>query len=105
MAAIQKTITLTGRSAAEIYELLARDLETWSKHSALPGIKIEPHPQEQTVRLQSQWVNANFRCFDGQIQVQAELSWMARPFRSKIEAQLDKWVQHLKQPRQPGQPQ
>jgi hypothetical protein len=58
----------------------------------LPNAKLTHDPAKKEIRLKAPMVEAVLSCTDGQLNLEAQLGLLAMPFRSKIDEQVNKWV-------------
>lgn len=92
MPAYNKKVTVPGKSAQELYEKITQDIDQMIAKWGLPNAKLTRDPAKKQIQLKAPMVEAVLSCTDGQLNLEAQLGLLAMPFRSKIEEQVNKWV-------------
>ncbi len=92
MPAYNKKVRVPGKSANELYEKISKDIEHMVAKWGLPNAKLSRDDAKKQVLLKAPMVDATLSCVDGEIRLDAQLGLLAMPFRSKIDEQVDKWV-------------
>ena len=93
MPAYSKTVKVPGRSAHDLYEKISRDIDQMSqKWGVAQKMELSRDPEKRQIYLKSSMVSATLTCTEGCLVLEAKLSLLAAPFRSKIDEQIDRWV-------------
>lgn len=92
MPSYTRKVGVSGKSAQELYDKLASEIERFIEKASIGKCDIDRNPQSRVVSLKSSMFSATLRCEEGEIVLDAKLSLLAAPFRSKIDEGIDKWV-------------
>jgi hypothetical protein len=92
MPGYSKSVKIPGKSSQELYDKVSSEIERLMEKVTLGKFDIERDPGEKAVHLKSSMVSATLTCSDGSIELDAKLSLMALPFKSKIDEGIDRWV-------------
>ena len=85
MPSYAKKIPVPGKSSTELYEKVSSSVDRFVEKSNMPGCEIQRDAAAHSVTLKHSMVTATVRCTDGTIEVDAKLSFLAAPFKSKID--------------------
>lgn len=93
MPAYTKTVKVPGLTAQDLFEKISKDIGPMiEKWGVSQGIELTRDPANRQVYLKSSLVSATLTCTEGCMVLDAKLSLLAMPFRSKIDEQIDRWV-------------
>lgn len=81
-----------GKSAQELYQVLARDLERFLKKTPLGQFEIHHTPEKCEVFAESSLFSATISCQDGLIKLDGQLGLLAMAFKPKIDDAIDRWL-------------
>lgn len=93
MPAYTKTVKIPGRSAQDLYEKISQDIDRMVERWGVSGkMELSRDPDRRQLFLKSSMVSATLTCSEGSMVLDAKLSLLAVPFRSKIDEQIDRWI-------------
>jgi hypothetical protein len=92
MPAYNKKVSVPGKSAQELYDKIAMDIDQLVSKWGLPNAKLTRDAAKRQIHLKAPMVEAVLSCVEGEVRLDAQLGLLAMPFRSKIDEQVDKWV-------------
>lgn len=93
MPAYNKTVKLPGRSSQELYDRVSKQIdELVEKWGLADKMELRRDPEKKQVNLKHSMVSATLSCTEGQMSLDAKLSLMAMPFRSKLDEQIETWI-------------
>lgn len=92
MPSYSRTIKLQGRTSSELYEKVAGDIERFLSKVPLGKLEINRDSGSKTVKVKSSMAEAELVCKEGEICLNAKLSLLAAPFRSKLDDGIDQWL-------------
>jgi len=94
MPKYERNIPIPGRSQDEIYEKISGGIDRFlSGDTARWGqFQIERNPEKKEVSLKSKFATATLICRAAEVELDANLSFIALPFRSKIDESIDRWL-------------
>lgn len=93
MPSYSRQIQIPGKSAAELYEKIAADIERVMTKASVGKLDVSKDPAKKQVSVKSSMFSAVLSCEDGKVSLNGSLSLLATPFRSKIDEGIDRWVQ------------
>jgi Putative polyhydroxyalkanoic acid system protein (PHA_gran_rgn) len=91
MPSYTRKVSLPGKNASELYEQASLSIDRFVSKAAVK-FDIQRVPEKKEIHLKSSMATARLICTDGVMEVEAKLSLMATPFRSKIDEGIDKWI-------------
>lgn len=92
MPKYSRTIPIPGKSARDLYDRVAADIENFISKTPIGKYEIDRDAAARKVRFKSQMASATLTCNEGSIQLDAELSLLAAPFRPKLDEGINKWL-------------
>ena len=96
MPSYRKVAELPGKSAADLYKKVSEGLTGLEATlQSVPGgadARTEHDASAHKVTIFSKFINATLVCHEGRIELNGALSWIAMPFKSKIDEVLDRWL-------------
>lgn len=92
MPSYSRTIQIQGRSSQELYDRVAGDIEKFLSKVPLGKLEINKDVGSKTVKVKSSMAEAELICKEGEICLNAKLSLLAAPFRSKLDDGIDQWL-------------
>lgn len=93
MPSYSREIKIPGRTSQDLYDLVSRDIDRFADKAAQFGkFEIDRNPGAKSVSLKSSMVTATLNCLEGCLKLDAKLSLLATPFRSKIDDGIDYWI-------------
>lgn len=94
MPSYSRTVPVPGKTAQELYDKVASEIDRVMNKGSLPIGKFDVHKDAtaREVHLKSSMANATLICGDGHLKLDAQLSLFAAPFRGKIDETIDRWI-------------
>ena len=93
MAKYQRTAEIPGKSADELYTIVSTAIhQFFNKTEVGEDYKVTPDPASKSFKLNSKVVKATLTCRDGKLDLDGDLSFFLLPFKSKIDAGVDRWL-------------
>jgi hypothetical protein len=93
MPSYSRKVNVPGRTAQELYDKVAADIERFLGKSSLPvKMDIDRDAERREVKVKSSMFSATLICRDAELVLDGQLSLMAMPFRSKLDEGIDKWL-------------
>lgn len=86
-------IPLAGKKAQEIYFEICKDIDQLFAKIPVGKFKVTRDDEKREIYLKSMLVNAKLICQEEYVQVEAQLSILAAPFRSKIDEGINRWIE------------
>ena len=95
MPSYSKSVKLPGKSADELYEKVAAGIERFISKTPIGDHEIQNLPEKKQVILKSKMANLTLKCSEGKLELDGSLSFMALPFRGKLDEGIDRWIQKM----------
>lgn len=94
MPSYSRTVQVPGKTAQELYDKISSEIDRVMAKGPLPIGKfdVQREPSSREVKLKSSMVSATLICGEGSLKLDAQLSLLAIPFRSKIDDGIDRWI-------------
>lgn len=93
MPSYSRRVDLPGRSAQELFDRVSGDIDRLMGQLPLGKVDVQRDAGACKVVVKTSMATATLRCLEGAMELEAALSLLATPFRSKIDAVIDSWVQ------------
>jgi hypothetical protein len=92
MPSYSRQVDVPGKSAQELYDKVATDIDRFIDKAAMGKVDVSRDPAKKQVIVKSSMLTATLFCEDGRLRLDGSLSLLATPFRSKIDEGIDRWV-------------
>ncbi len=93
MAKYSRCVSVPGKSSQALYEQLSSDIDRFLAKISIGKVEVTRDEKNKSFDVKSSLLKAVLTCQEEQILVEAELSFLAMPFRSKIDTGIDKWIE------------
>ncbi|MGZ3697909.1 MAG: hypothetical protein ACXWPM_00965 [Bdellovibrionota bacterium] len=93
MPSYSRKVEVPGKSSQELYDRISKDIERFLEKTPIGKFEITRDPSRKQVGVKSSMVTATLHCHDGLMHFDAKLSLLAAPFKSKLDAGIDHWIQ------------
>jgi len=92
MPPYQRRVKVPGKTAQELYDKISSDIDHFLSKTSLGNFTLKRFPEKQEIQLQSSMLSAMLKCTEGAISLEGQLSFLASPFKAKIDQGIDKWI-------------
>ena len=92
MASYSREINVPGKSAQELYDRISGDIDRMLEKASLGKFQIDRDPGKRELTLKGSMLSATLTCGEGKLRLDAKLSLLATPFKSKIDEGIDRWL-------------
>lgn len=93
MPSYSRRVQIPGKTSQELYHLVSESIDVFlSKAPALGKYELERDPKLFQVRLKSSIFTACLTCKDAELELDGQLSFLATPFKSKLDDGITKWI-------------
>jgi hypothetical protein len=92
MPSYTRKVEIPGKNAQELYDTVSCEIQKFIEKLSIGNFEISHNPDSKEVYLKSSMVTATLCCQDQALELDAKLSLMAAPFRSKIDQGIDRWL-------------
>lgn len=95
MASYSRKVSIPGKSSSELYDSVSKDIDHFLHQSLIGKVDIVRDPERKEVSLKGSLFSAKISCQDSTIDVNAQLSLLATPFKSKIDEGITHWISKI----------
>jgi hypothetical protein len=95
MPSYKKEVKLPGKSQQELYDLVSGSVDRFMEKSSVGKFDITRDVARKEIGIKSSLFSGTLYCTEGCLRLDASLSLMAAPFRSKIDEGIDKWISKM----------
>jgi hypothetical protein len=92
MPSYTREVRIPDHNAQELYDKVSVGIDRFMEKTGIGGYTVERDPLAKEVRLKASMISAILTCSDEKLVLDAKLSLLATPFRSKIDQGIDKWL-------------
>ncbi len=92
MPSMNKKISVPGKTADELYQTIEKQIDRFLEKTPIGKYELERDAAKKELRVKSSMVKATLSFREAEMQFNAELSFMAAPFKGKLEEGIDRWV-------------
>lgn len=92
MPSFKKKFEIPGKDANELYDIISKEIEKFLKKTPIGDFKLEHIENTKQFKVKSSMFSAILTCSDGHLDLDAQLSLFAAPFKSKIDDGIDRWL-------------
>jgi hypothetical protein len=93
MPSYSRKVTIPGRSSQELFDKVSSDIDRFMGKAIGSRFDVVRDPVAKSVHVKtSMGVSATLTCTDGSIEVSAQLSFLAAPFKGKIDEGITRWL-------------
>jgi hypothetical protein len=92
MPSYTRKVEIPGKSSQELYETVCAEIQKFTDKLSVGKFEISHDSSSKEIYLKSSMVTATLCCLDQALELDAKLSLMAAPFRSKIDDGIDRWL-------------
>lgn len=87
-----KEVKIPSMSAQDIYQKITHGIDTLRGRISIKNLDVTRHDDRRSIDIKSSHFSGALMCSEGIISVKGRLSLVARPFRSKLDEAIEKWV-------------
>lgn len=92
MPSYSRKVQVPGKTSQELYDKISQDIDRFLEKASLGKCDIRRDPGTKQVEVKHSMFSATLICTEGTIELNAKLSLLAAPFRSKLDQGIDKWL-------------
>ncbi len=92
MPSYSRKVEIKGKSAQELYDKVAGDIDRFVSKIPMGKFDIDRNASAKTVDVKSSMATASLVCKEGCIELNVKLGLMAAPFRGKLDEGINKWL-------------
>lgn len=92
MPSYHRRVEIAGRSSQELYEVVSAGIDRLLSQASLGSYQIERLADQRELKIKSHLFSAKLVCTDDQIELNAQLSLLALPFKAKFDEGITRWL-------------
>ncbi len=92
MPSYSRKVNVPGRSSDELFEKVSEGIDRFMSKAAIGKYEIERDPSKKEHRIKGSIFSATLKCMNAQMELNANLSLVALPFKSKLDEGIDRWL-------------
>jgi hypothetical protein len=92
MPSYKKEVKIPGKGSQEIFDIVSTTLDKFLEKASVGKFDVQRDTAKKTIDIKSAVFSGQLSCHEGGIKLDASLSLMATPFKSKIDEGIDKWI-------------
>jgi hypothetical protein len=92
MPSFTREVRIPGKSSKDLYDQVSTGIERFMEKVSIGQYDIQRDPAKKTVSVKASMVTATLVCTEEKLVLEAKLSMLAAPFRSKIDEGINKWI-------------
>ncbi|OFZ55720.1 MAG: hypothetical protein A2428_00035 [Bdellovibrionales bacterium RIFOXYC1_FULL_54_43] len=93
MPSYSRTVHIPGKTSQELYDTVSAEIGRLISKYSLGNYGITRNPEKKEVSLKSSIFSATLFCDEGVLRLDGQLSFMAVPFRTKIDEGINRWLE------------
>lgn len=92
MPSFQKTFSVPGQAADQIYQKVSSDIDRFLSKTPLGQVQVDRVEGKKQVSFKSSLASGTLTAEDSALKVEVSLSLLASPFKGKIEEGVTHWL-------------
>jgi hypothetical protein len=92
MPSYVRRVQIPGKTSQQLYDLVSQDVDRFLGQAGLGKFQIERQPEKKELHVKSTLFSAVLTCGEEQMELHAQLSLLAVPLKSKIDASINHWL-------------
>ena len=92
MPSYQRKVEIPGRTSQELYDVVSEGIEKFLSKAPIGKFDIDRDPGRKEVRIKGSIFSATLVCQEAKMELNAQLSLMAMPFRSQLDEGINRWL-------------
>ena len=92
MPSYSRRVKIPGKTSQELYEKVSEGIDRFMSKSSIGKYEIERDPKNKAIKVNGSVFSATLTCLESEMELDAKLSLLAAPFRSKLDQGIDHWL-------------
>lgn len=92
MPSYSRRVQIPGRTSQELYDKVSQDIDRFMSKASIGKFEIERNPERKTLQVKGSMFNATLSCGEAEMELNAQLSLLAAPFKSKLDESITRWL-------------
>ena len=92
MANYSKKIPIPGKDSKVIYQTISDNIDHFLSKTPLGNYKLDRDEKTKKISFESSMASGSLNVQDGEVTVDISLSFLATPFKGKLDEGIQKWI-------------
>lgn len=92
MPSYKKKIPIPGKKSEDIYAIVSKEISAFLTKLGVGEFKLSKSDAQKTLEMESKLFSAKLHCRDEEVELDGSLSFLAVPFKSKIDEGISRWI-------------
>jgi hypothetical protein len=92
MPSYSRKVQIPGKSSQVLYDKVSADIDRFLEKTGMGKFEVTRDAAKKQLQIKSSMFSATLTCQEAAIDLDAKLSLLATPFRSKIDDGIDRWI-------------
>lgn len=92
MPSYSKKVQVPGKTSQELYDKMSTGIDSFMSKTPVGNYTVERDPGNKKLYIKSSMFSATLICQDSMMELNAQLSLLAAPFKSKLDEGITRWV-------------
>jgi hypothetical protein len=92
MPSYSRKVQIPGTNSQELYDKVSADVDRFLTKASIGKYEVERDPSRKELKIKSSLFSATLQCAESEMELKAQLSLLAMPFRSKFDDGFDRWL-------------
>ena len=92
MPSYSRRVQIPGKTSQELYDKVSTEINRFLEKASVGKFDLDRDPAAKKVHVKSSMFTATLTCEEGALDLDAKLSLLAAPFRSKIDEGINRWI-------------
>lgn len=92
MASYSRRVKIPGKSSQELYDVVSKDIDHFLNKASIGKFEVDRDSPKKQLRIKSSLFSATLTCMEAEMELQAQLSLLATPFKSKLDESITRWL-------------
>lgn len=95
MPKFSKSVEVPGQDSRALYGVVSSEIERFLAKTPMSDYKLHRDETRCEIKLDSKMANLVLKCTDNRLDLDGSLSFLAMPFKSKLEEGIDRWIHKI----------
>lgn len=92
MPSYTRKVKVPGKNSQELYDLVSQDADRFLTKASIGKYEIDRDPANKELKIKSSMFSAVLSFRDAEMELNAQLSLLAAPFKSKLDEAITRWL-------------
>ena len=92
MPSYSRRVMIPGKTSEQLYKTVSETIEPFLNKAQLGKCEIDRDPEDKILQIKHKLFSAKLSCDDAQMELDVQLSFLAAPFKSKLDESITHWL-------------